>query len=81
MVHVAIEYCAPCRLGGQAVTIKRTLADRLRKYDEVDRVTLTPTPEEQFSVNVDGEAVWTAAADDRVDPMEPVAAVRSRLRS
>lgn len=81
MVNVAIEYCAPCRVGGKAVTIKRTLADRLRKYDEIEHLTVTPTPEELFRVNVDGESVWSVAADDRVDPMEAVAAVRSRLRS
>lgn len=81
MVHVAIEYCAPRRLGNEAVTTQRVLADRLRKYDEIEQVSLSPTAEELFSVNVDGESVWSADPDGRVDPMEAVDAVRTRLQS
>lgn len=79
MVRVSIEYCAPCRDGDDAVSTQRVLADRLRKYDEVEEVSLTPIEEDLFSVTVDGESVWSANGDGRVDPMEALAAVRSRL--
>jgi predicted Rdx family selenoprotein len=79
MVRIAIEYCAPCRLGAEAVATQRVLSDHLRGYDEVEAVSLDPSGEEVFCVHVDDEPVWSADPDGRVDPMEAVAAVRSRL--
>ena len=79
MVSISVEYCAPCRLGGEAVATRRALADRLRKYEEVEAVALVPSPEERFCVSVDGESVWCADPREGIDPMEAVDAVRSRL--
>jgi predicted Rdx family selenoprotein len=79
LVSIAVEYCTPCRLGEEAVATRRALADRLRKYDQIERVSLSPAPEEGFCVSVDGESVWCADPDEGIDPMEAVAAVRSRL--
>ena len=79
MVSIAVEYCAPCRLGEEAVATRRALADRLRKYDQVEAVSLSPSPEERFCVSVDGESVWCADPGEKIDPMEAVAAVRNRL--
>lgn len=81
MVQLDIEYCAPCRIAGEAVTTRRVLADRLRKYDEIDAVSLVPSAERTFRVRVDGETVWSVDPDDDLDPMEAVAAVRARLAS
>jgi predicted Rdx family selenoprotein len=79
MVSIAVEYCAPCRLGEEAVATRRALADRLRKYDQVEAVSLSPSPEERFRICVDGESVWRVDPDEGIDPMEAVAAARSRL--
>ncbi|MES3518220.1 MAG: Rdx family protein [Natronomonas sp.] len=79
MTTVSVEYCAPCRAGGAAVETRRALTDHLRKYSEVEEVTLTPSSEEVFCVSIDGERVWCSDPSDRVDPMEAVAAVRSQL--
>ena len=79
MVSIAVEYCAPCRLGEEAVATRRALADHLRKYDEIERVSLSPSSEERFRVSVDGESVWSASVEEPIDPMEAVAAVRTRL--
>jgi len=81
MVRVDIEYCAPCRLAGTAVTTRRVLADRLRGYDEIEGVRVEPTQEEVFGVTVGGDRIWAVDPTDRVDPMEAVAAVRTWLRS
>jgi predicted Rdx family selenoprotein len=79
VVHINVEYCAPCRLGGEAVTTQRVLSDRLRKYDEIETISLDPSGERTFQVNVNGESVWRADPDEDIDPMEAVAAVRQRL--
>lgn len=81
MVRIDVEYCASCRVGEAAVATRRVLADRLREYHEIEGVSLVPSGEETFRVTVDGERVWSTDPGDRVDPMEAVAAVRSRLSS
>lgn len=81
VVHINVEYCAPCRLGGEAVTTQRVLSDRLRKYDEIEAISLDPSGERTFQVNVNGESVWHADPSDDINPMEAVAAVRERLSS
>jgi len=79
MVSIAVEYCAPCRLGGEAVATRWVLADHLRTYEDVESVSLQPSAEERFRVNVDGTSVWSADVGGDIDPMEAVAAVRSQL--
>jgi predicted Rdx family selenoprotein len=79
VVHIAVEYCAPCRPGGEAATTRHVLSDRLRKYDEIEAISLAPSPERVFRVSVNGEAVWRVDPADDIDPIEAVAAVRQRL--
>ena len=79
MVSIDVEYCAPCRLGDEAVATRRALAAHLRKYDEIESVSIAPSSAERFRVSVDGESVWSADVGEQIDPMEAVAAVRSRL--
>lgn len=79
MVEVTVEYCAPCRVSDDAVAAKRVLADRLRGYDNVDEVTLSPASDETFCVTVDDEAVWCVDPAARIDPIEAVEAVRAEL--
>lgn len=81
MVSVDVEYCAPCRLAGTAITTRRVLADRLRGYDEIESVRVEPTQEDVFCVSVEGDRIWSVDPRGRVDPMEAVGAVRSWLRS
>lgn len=81
MVRVDIEYCAPCRIAGTAVTTQRVLADRLREYDEINDLRLKPTEEKVLSVRVDGDRIWSTDPRERIDPVEAVDAVRKWLRS
>jgi predicted Rdx family selenoprotein len=76
---IAVEYCTSRRIGTDAAQIRRVLSDRLRGHDEVDAVLLSPSPHEVFCVSIDDERVWCVDPGDRIDPMEAVAAVRSRL--
>lgn len=81
MAEIEIEYCAPCRFGAEAVVTRRTLSDRLREYREIDTVAVEPIDEDVLRVTVDGDRVWSVDPENQFDPIEAVAAVRSRLRS
>lgn len=78
MPQVNIEYCAPCRLAGEATETRRVLADWLGQRHDLN-VNCSPSAEELFCVSVDGDRVWCTDPDDRIDPFEAVAAVRSQL--
>jgi len=78
MAQVEIEYCAPRRLGGEATTTRRVLADWLGQRHDVE-VSCSPSAEDCFCVSVDGDRVWCTDPSGRIDPFEAVAAVRSRL--
>lgn len=79
MVEITIEFCATCRVGEEAVALQRTLSDFLHRRDGIDRITLAPTSEERICVSVDGDRIWCVPADEQVDPMDALAAVRSQL--
>jgi hypothetical protein len=78
MAQVEIEYPAPRRLGGEATTTRRVLAEWLGGRHDIE-VNCSPSAEDLFCVSVDGDRVWCTDPDDRIDPFEAVAAVRSRL--
>lgn len=78
MAQVEIEYAAPRRLGGEATTTRRVLADWLGQRHDVE-VSCSPSTEDCFCVSVDGDRVWCTDPGGRIDPFEAVAAVRSQL--
>ena len=70
--------CAPCLLAAEPPETRRVLADWLGQRHDLN-VSCSPSSEELFCVSVDGDRVWCTDPDDRIDPFEAVAAVRSQL--
>jgi predicted Rdx family selenoprotein len=79
MAEIAIEYAAGNRLRPEAETARRLIDSYLGDRSDVDGVTLHPSSDSVFCVNVEGDRIWCTDPREWIDAMAAVTAARRKL--